>query len=97
MERLPYPPDAFAAVLCPDVLDFAAMPGEALLEFSRVTRPGGRLVLATLGACLPIKASWWRRFPPADRCPEGDRFAGNGIAPWEMGALLPALGWRVLA
>ena len=81
------------AVLCHLVLDFVPAPGRALAEFRRVLRPGGRLVLATLGAYSPLRRGAWRRFLPDAAAPA----VSNHILPWEAEALLGALGWTILA
>lgn len=83
----------YDGVICHSVLDFAPHPAQALAEFWRVLRPGGRLVLATIGAYSPIKYQFWRRFLPDSRVPA----IGNGILPWEVEALLQHLGWRIVA
>lgn len=45
VERLPYPPEHFNAIVCGDVLYHLENPLEALREFQRCLRPGGRLAL----------------------------------------------------
>jgi len=96
VEHLPLPEAACDAVVCTSVLDFAPHPGRALAEFRRVLAPGGRLLLGMLGAHSVIKRSAgverWKRFLP-DPPPV---MPMNDILPWEMEALLDALGWRVL-
>jgi SAM-dependent methyltransferase len=87
------PAAAVDAVLCHLVLDFVPAPGRALVEFRRVLRPGGRLVLATLGAYSPLRRAAWRRFLPDAAWPA----VSNHLLPWEAEALLGALGWTVLA
>jgi len=47
--RLPFPSDRFDLVLCTQAFYLLARPREALREFVRVTRPGGRVVLTTIG------------------------------------------------
>lgn len=90
---LPFPATHFDGIICRLVLDFALHPGVALIEFLRVLKPGGRLVLLMLGAHSDVKQEWWQRFLPEH---EPD-IMHNHILPWEMGALLPALGWRIVA
>ena len=93
IERLDEADASYAAIVCQSVLDFALRPGRALLEFWRVLRPGGRLVLSTLGAYSPVRYASWRRFLPDADGP----IAANGILPWEVEALLRHLGWRLVA
>ncbi|MEM1416776.1 MAG: metalloregulator ArsR/SmtB family transcription factor [Myxococcota bacterium] len=50
MESLPFEAEAFDDVLLFHVLSYAADPALALTEAARVLRPGGRLVVTTLGA-----------------------------------------------
>src|SRR6185437_16245719 len=64
--------------------------------FARVLRPGGRLVLSMLGAHSAVKrgpgSERWRRFLPDSAAV----IPLNDILPWEMEALLGALGWQIL-
>jgi SAM-dependent methyltransferase len=83
---------AFDAIVCRAGLDFAPRPAQALAEFWRVLRPGGRLVLSTLGAYSPVKYQLWRRFLPESGLPA----IGNQILPWEVEALLRHLGWQIV-
>lgn len=46
-ERLPFPPAAFDAVLCGDVLEHVADPEQVLAEIARVLRPGGPFLYDT--------------------------------------------------
>jgi SAM-dependent methyltransferase len=80
------------AILCRCVLDHVQDPGAALVEFWRVLRPGGRLMLWTLGAYSPVRRQSWRRFLPGRTEPT----TLNGILPWEVEALLGELGWRIV-
>jgi SAM-dependent methyltransferase len=96
VERLPVADALCDAVLCVNVLDFTPHPGIALAEFARVLRPGGRLVLSMLGAHSAVKrgpgSERWRRFLPGAPAV----IPLNDILPWEMEALLGALGWQIL-
>ncbi|WP_228000039.1 class I SAM-dependent methyltransferase [Nocardia australiensis] len=49
MEDLPFPDNQFAVVTAFNCLHFATNPGLAIAEAIRVTRPGGRIVVATWG------------------------------------------------
>jgi SAM-dependent methyltransferase len=93
VERLDVPNATCDAIVCRNVLDFVPSPALALRELQRVLKPGGHLVLATLGAYSPVKRESWRRFLP------GAVSTGitNHILPWEMEALLRELGWEVVA
>ncbi len=93
VEALDLADGSFDAIFCRAVLDFAPRPGEAIAEFWRVLRPGGRLVLRTLGAYSPVKYQAWRRFVPA----LGRPAIGNNILPWEVEALLRHYGWQLVA
>lgn len=92
VERLPFPAATFDAIVSFRVLDYAPRPGAALAEFQRVLKPGGRLVLAVLGALAPIKSEWWERFLPS----YAGEPIGNNLLPWEMEKLLAATGWEVV-
>ena len=85
--------------LSPEMVDFARwrVRGSALHERARLhAAPRARLVLVMLGAHSPIKRSAgverWRRFLPEPP----PVMPLNDILPWEMEALLDALGWRVM-
>ena len=91
-ERLDFPDSSFDALICFNVLDFTPRPAAALVEFRRVLRPGGRLVLIVLGAYSPVKWEWWRRFLPD----QDGKHTGNDILPWETEHLLEELGWRIV-
>ncbi|HET8631037.1 MAG TPA: class I SAM-dependent methyltransferase [Thermomicrobiales bacterium] len=92
VEHLPFPDDTFDGALCFNALDFTPRPGAAVAELRRVVRPSGRLVLACLGARSPVKRERWRRF-----LPDNDEIhTGNDILPWELEALLGALGWELV-
>lgn len=59
--RLPWPEGSFDAAFCANMFFFVEDPGRALGELFRVLRPGGRLVIATMGAPLPAPSLrlWW--------------------------------------
>lgn len=90
-ERVAAPAAAFDAIICLRVLDFTPRPGMALADFRRVLKPGGRLLVSTLGVYSPVKRESWRRFLPGNT----DARIGNGILPLEVEALLTELGWRI--
>jgi SAM-dependent methyltransferase len=65
-ERIPFADGSFAAVLCVGGFNFFSDPARALREMARVTRPGGRIVVADE---LPNLYEWgwghllgWPRF-----------------------------------
>ncbi len=91
-EDIKFPNGTFDAIICFNVLDFVPQPGKALQEFWRVLKPGGRLILLSLGGYSPVKRQWWKRFLPESQEPQ----VGNNILPWEMEALLEELGWQII-
>ena len=97
LAQMPYLDNEFDLVVCNLVLDFTPSPALALRELRRVTKNGGKLLLAILGANSPVKKFYWKRF-----LQEVDLLAGefenvfNGITPWEVENLLPLLGWKTL-
>jgi SAM-dependent methyltransferase len=58
---LPWPEHSFDAAFSANVFFFVEEPERALGELFRVLRPGGRLVIATMGAPLPAPSlrRWW--------------------------------------
>lgn len=46
VEALPYADGAFDAAVCTGVLEYVADPEQAIAELARVTRPGGRVLVA---------------------------------------------------
>ena len=93
IQRMTYDGDLFDAVLCRNVIDFVPQPAKALEEIWRVLKPGKRLVLSTLGAYSPAKRTAWQRLLPGNPTP----CIFNHILPWEVEALLRALGWEIVA
>ena len=53
VEALPFPEGTFDTTLCVGVLQYLAAPGVAIAELSRVTRPGGQVVIS-----FPNAGSW---------------------------------------
>ncbi len=97
LDQLPYLDSEFDFVWSRAVLDFTARPAYALKELRRVTKAGGKLILATLGVNSPVKQNYWLRFlsgldPVADYTTN----VLNGITPWEVGAILRVVGWKIL-
>jgi SAM-dependent methyltransferase len=72
-DALPFAPGSFDAVICKGALDHFDRPAEAIAEMARVTRPGGRVVLAIANfeslACRTARAA------------DGFREAWLGVAP----------------
>jgi len=50
LESMPYPDDTFEAVIACNSVHFAASPLQALREIARVTRPGARIAITSMGA-----------------------------------------------
>lgn len=61
-EALPVPDASFDLVLCTQVLEHTADPGQAVRELWRVTRPGGRVLASTHGVQVyhPAPDDYWR-------------------------------------
>jgi SAM-dependent methyltransferase len=62
VESLPVEDGSFQVVLCTQVLEHAADPARAVAEMSRVTAPGGRVLVSTHGvqAYHPNPDDFWR-------------------------------------
>jgi len=62
IEAIPAPDASFDVVLCAQVLEHVAHPAQGIRELSRVTRPGGRVLLSTHGATVyhPNPVDLWR-------------------------------------
>jgi SAM-dependent methyltransferase len=91
VDAIPAADGAFDAVHARVVLHFTPSPADALREFRRVLKPGGRLFVSVPGALSPIYNRSYRRF--LDR----ELTGSNYILPWELEQLLKELGWRVAA
>jgi SAM-dependent methyltransferase len=94
VERLPYPEGAFDVVLSMFGVMFAARPDRVLAELARVTRPGGRVALASwtpggfMGQLLAIHAGV---VPPPLDLPDPLRWGDPAVVrewfddgPWEV-------------
>ena len=86
-DRLPFPADAFDAVVCRFGVMFFPSPVDAVREMLRVLRPGGKLALAVwhFAERNPFHHTLWRvieRYvdspPPAPDAPDAFRFANPG-------------------
>lgn len=62
IESIPAPDASFDVVLCAQVLEHVDDPAGGIAELSRVTRPGGRVLLSTHGAMVyhPNPVDLWR-------------------------------------
>lgn len=61
--RVPWPDRSFATVIVANAFFFLERPEDALVDWLRVLRPGGRLAIATHPAPLPSVSlrTWWVR------------------------------------
>lgn len=69
VERMPFGDDAFATVLCTEVLEHVPHPEVALKEIRRVLRPGGLLI-----GSVPAKSLVWRLRFLSSTCPHSEPF-----------------------
>ncbi|PYQ99532.1 MAG: hypothetical protein DMF96_06610 [Acidobacteria bacterium] len=76
------PPDYYDRVICTEVIEHATTPGNLLLDFARVLKPGGRLVVTT-----PIRLTE----VPEDPNHVHEWFPGEFARLFETGI------WRVIA
>ncbi len=89
LSRLVDPLAVYDAIHARVSLQFVPDVPAALREFRRILRPGGRLFASVPGALSPIyRNSWRRHLQPAPP-------AANFLLPWELEALLTALGWTL--
>lgn len=77
--RSPFRDGSFDAVICECVLSLLEEPGLALLEFERVLKTEGRVILTDLYARRPEGLSALRRLP-LQSCLQGARTKGNILA-----------------
>jgi SAM-dependent methyltransferase len=93
LSALPFPDGSFDRVVAITVLCFARDPEAAVQELARVTRPGGRVVLAELGRWSTWALSrWWGARRKGGLWSE-TRFWSQG----ELASLLRGAGLRPLA
>ena len=85
-----FPDQSFDLVACITALEWVADPRAALVEFARLLKPGGVLVVGILSALSPIRAPAYKRFLDV-------QVAQNSLLPWELTALLTDLGWTIEA
>jgi ubiquinone/menaquinone biosynthesis C-methylase UbiE len=79
--RLPIPDRSFDITVAITLLEFVADPALVIAEMARVTRPGGRLAIASLNPVNPWGLAHWRRL----REPRGRALvssAGPSFAAW---------------
>jgi 2-polyprenyl-3-methyl-5-hydroxy-6-metoxy-1,4-benzoquinol methylase len=80
----------YSAIHARVVLQFVPNIPDALNEFRRVLKPGGRMLASVPGALSPIYSRSWRRHVE----PEGADT--NFVTPWELEEILVSLGWTIL-
>jgi SAM-dependent methyltransferase len=90
VDDVPLPSGSMDAIHARMVLPFVPDIPEALREFRRVLRPGGRLLASTAGPLSPIyRDSWRRHLHETTGC--------NYLVPWELERLVHAIGWETVA
>jgi len=108
--RLPFRDEAFDAVTISFGLRNVAIPGQALAEMRRVTRPGGRLVICEFStiAIAPVDMLYRRYLinvlpaiaRRAARSPEAYQYLAESITDWpdqrELAGLIEAAGWSAV-
>ncbi len=92
MLALPFPDRCFDHAISITALEFIADGGAAIRELFRVTRPGGRVLAATLNSLSP----WAQRRAAAARVDPGSVFRyARFRSPHELMAMAPVPGeWR---
>jgi|GEM_PF-253028 len=86
---LPFADEQFAAVLAINVAEFTESPLRTLLEFRRVLRPRGILLLGILGPTAGPRAFSYRRL-------YGEPVVQNTMMPWEAKQLARENGYQVM-
>lgn len=85
VEQLPFTNDKFDLVICTETLEHLEHPENAVLEFLRILKPGGRLI-----GSVPHRHLVWRlRKYTLTTCPVSEPFHHNYTVP-EVKALLPS-------
>jgi SAM-dependent methyltransferase len=93
-QRLPFADGSFANIVMVDVLHHIEFPLQAMREFSRVLRPGGRLIFCEPGI-TPLSGLFYRMFHvepvdmSADPLGSGDISADKD--PWDSNQAIPTL------
>ncbi len=90
ISQLSDPLAVYDAIHARVVLHFVPDVASTLREFRRVLVPGGRLFASVPGALSPIYRHAWRRFVDPGEA------GTNLMTPWELEAVLEALGWRIV-
>lgn len=88
--RVGDPVAVYDAIHARVVLQFVPDLPATLREFRRILKPGGRLYASVPGALSPIYNRSWRRFV------EPENLGATYLLPWELEAVLRALGWTIL-
>jgi len=77
IERLPFSSDMFDTVVCTETLEHLKQPEKAIAEFSRILKPGGRLI----GSVPHRHIIWSMRKILLTTCPVSEPFHHNYTVP----------------
>lgn len=88
-QPLPFADNTFDAVFACTSLEWSAEPSRLVGELVRVTKPGGRIVAATLGAFTSPRTVAYPRL-------HGKPVSHNMMMPWELHRLLQEYGLEIL-
>jgi len=89
-DPLPFADATFDSAFCCTCLEWTPEPAKLFEEMLRVVKPGGRIVVAVLGACVkPRNEGYGRLF--------GMPVAQNMMMPWELHRMLEEYGLTVEA
>ncbi|WNF07085.1 class I SAM-dependent methyltransferase [Brevibacillus borstelensis] len=89
VSSLPFSDQTFSGILCINVTEFTPSPLAALLEFHRLLKPGGILLLGILGPTAGPRGHSYRRL-------YGEATIQNTMMPWEAKQLASENGYVLL-